>query len=108
VIGDGGQGLSGGQRQRIGIARALLTQPRLILFDEATSSLDAKTEKSITETLKKLKGQTTIIVIAHRLTSIEGSDLLLILENGEVRDYGRMTELVRHHPELKSLSESEG
>lgn len=107
VIGDGGQGLSGGQRQRIGIARALLTQPRLILFDEATSSLDAKTEKSITETLKKLKGQTTIIVIAHRLTSIEGSDLLLILENGEVRDYGRMTELVRHHPELKSLSESE-
>jgi ATP-binding cassette, subfamily B, bacterial PglK len=79
-----GSRLSGGQRQRLGIARSLYTNPKLLILDEATSALDWETEKDINDTLLKFKGEKTIIIIAHRLSSIVGADRLIYLEKGEI------------------------
>jgi len=83
-VGEYGAQLSGGQRQRIGIARALLTKPRLLILDEATSALDGKTEFEISESIARLKGQVTLIVIAHRLSTVREADLVSYLESGEI------------------------
>ncbi|EID83947.1 ABC-type bacteriocin/lantibiotic exporter [Treponema sp. JC4] len=83
-VGDRGAKLSGGQKQRIGIARALYHQPSVLVLDEATSALDNETEKSITDTILKLKGQITIISIAHRLSTLEACDFKIKFENGKV------------------------
>jgi ABC-type multidrug transport system fused ATPase/permease subunit len=93
VIGDGHSVLSGGQKQRLGIARAILTKPRLIVLDEATSALDAETEESITKSLEKLRPTTSIVIIAHRLSTVRNADLIIYLEEGEVRAIGTFTEL---------------
>jgi ABC-type multidrug transport system fused ATPase/permease subunit len=93
VIGDGHSVLSGGQKQRLGIARAILTKPRLIVLDEATSALDAETEESITQSLEKLRPTTSIVIIAHRLSTVRNADLIIYLEEGEVRAIGTFTEL---------------
>lgn len=82
-VGDRGARLSGGQRQRIGIARALYHDPSVLVLDEATSALDNETEKSITETIIKLKGSITIIAIAHRLTTLENCDFKIKFDNGK-------------------------
>jgi len=87
-LGSGGQGLSGGQAQRVAIARALFTRPEIIIFDEATSSLDQASENLITETIRKLTTGTTVIIIAHRLTTVENCDRLVWLEGGHVKDAG--------------------
>ncbi len=81
-VGDRGSQLSGGQRQRLGVARALFTKPKLIVLDEATSALDGKTEHEFTQALDALKEATTVILIAHRLSSIMHSDKLIYLEDG--------------------------
>jgi ABC-type multidrug transport system fused ATPase/permease subunit len=81
-VGDRGAKLSGGQRQRIGIARALYQDPSVLVLDEATSALDNETEKSITSTILKLKGQITIIAIAHRLTTLENCDFKIKFDKG--------------------------
>lgn len=83
-IGEGGIRLSGGQRQRIGIARALYQNPKLLVFDEATSSLDNETEAAIMESIEKLHGKKTIIIIAHRLQTIEKCDLVYRVEKGKI------------------------
>jgi ABC-type multidrug transport system fused ATPase/permease subunit len=83
-VGDRGSQLSGGQRQRLGIARALFTKPKLIVLDEATSALDGKTEHEFTQALDAIKAKTTVILIAHRLSSIKHSDKLIYLEDGEL------------------------
>lgn len=83
-IGERGSNLSGGQRQRIGIARALYSNPKLLILDEATSALDWETEKDINDTLLKFKGEKTIVVIAHRLASIVRADRLIYLDKGTV------------------------
>jgi ABC-type bacteriocin/lantibiotic exporter with double-glycine peptidase domain len=75
--------LSGGQRQRIGIARALYCQPEVLVLDEATSALDNETEKSITDTILKLKGKITIIAIAHRVSTLEACDFKVRFEDGQ-------------------------
>ena len=85
--------LSGGQKQRIGIARAMLTRPKLIVFDEATSSLDANSENYISEMIDSLRGESTVIVIAHRLSSIRKADLILYIEEGEIQASGKFEEL---------------
>jgi ATP-binding cassette subfamily C protein len=86
VVGDRGIRLSGGERQRIALARALLRNPRLLVLDEATSSLDPDNEKHIREALEKLKGRLTIVVIAHRSSTVENADQLIRLEKGRVID----------------------
>ena len=84
-IGERGVRLSGGQRQRIGIARALYTDPELLIFDEATSALDNETEAAIMESINSLHGKKTMIIIAHRLTTIEGCDMVYRVENGKIQ-----------------------
>lgn len=84
-IGERGVRLSGGQRQRIGIARALYRDPAVLVFDEATSALDNETEKEIMESIQHLQGQKTMIIIAHRLTTIESCDHVYRVENGKIR-----------------------
>ncbi len=83
-IGERGMRLSGGQRQRIGIARALYRDPEILFFDEATSALDNETEKAIMESINKLHGKKTMIIVAHRLTTIEHCDMVLQVDNGSI------------------------
>jgi ABC-type multidrug transport system fused ATPase/permease subunit len=84
VVGDKGAKLSGGQRQRLGIARALLTKPKLLVLDEATSSLDGETEANIAEALISLEGAVTVILIAHRLSSVRNSKKVIYLNEGQI------------------------
>jgi ATP-binding cassette subfamily C protein len=83
-LGANGTKLSGGQAQRIGIARALITNPTLIVFDEATSALDSETESVITETLTYLKGKTTMIIVAHRLSTVQSADVIIYMKEGQI------------------------
>ena len=87
-VGDRGTRLSGGQKQRLGIARTMITKPKLLVLDEATSALDAETESAITEALKNLKGKLTMIVIAHRLSTIKDADRIIFMRNGEIAGVG--------------------
>lgn len=93
-IGDRGIRLSGGERQRIVLARALLRQPSILVLDEATSALDAENERSIQESLERLKGRMTIIVIAHRLTTIRNADQVIVLDKGKIVQRGAFSQLV--------------
>jgi len=92
-VGDRGHKLSGGQRQRLGIARALFTKPKLLVLDEATSSLDAQTESDITKAIKSLKGKTTVIIIAHRLSSVRNADQVIFMSNGIIESIGTFEEV---------------
>lgn len=83
-LGEGGISLSGGQRQRIAIARALLTDAKIILFDEATSSLDNETQKNITQAINNLQGEYTILIVAHRLSTIKESDQIVVMQKGKI------------------------
>ena len=85
TIGERGIRLSGGQRQRIGIARALYTNPSVLFFDEATSALDQETETAIMESINRLHGKKTLVIIAHRLGTIAECDLVYRVENGKIR-----------------------
>lgn len=93
AVGDRGTSLSGGQRQRLGIARALITRPKLLILDEATSSLDGRTEYEISESLKAFRGEMTMILIAHRLSTVVNSDRIYYLERGLVKNVGTFEEL---------------
>ena len=81
------------QRQRLGIARALITKPKLLILDEATSSLDGKTESEIIESLLRLRENTTLIVVAHRLSTVLNADRIYFMESGEVKDVGTFSDL---------------
>jgi ABC-type bacteriocin/lantibiotic exporter with double-glycine peptidase domain len=99
-LGEGGSGISGGQRQRLGLARALLTRPRILFLDEATSALDAKTERDISDSISKLKGKLTIIAIAHRLSTVQAADTIYYLKNGRILNSGTFEEIRRSIPEF--------
>lgn len=92
-IGENGVRLSGGQRQRIGIARALYHDPEVLVMDEATSALDNKTEAYIIESIERLKGDRTILIIAHRLTTVKNCDILIKIENGAITQSGSYEDL---------------
>jgi ATP-binding cassette subfamily B protein len=95
LVGEGGTGLSGGQKQRLAIARALLAQPRILLLDEATSALDAESEERIRNSIEALKGRCTILVIAHRLSTVRQADRILVLDNGSLVGSGNHDSLLR-------------
>jgi ABC-type bacteriocin/lantibiotic exporter with double-glycine peptidase domain len=92
-ISDAGKNLSGGQRQRLGIARALLTKPKIVIFDEATSALDAETENRVSESILKLTGECTVIFIAHRLSVVRSADMIYYIDKGKIVNQGRFDEL---------------
>ena len=95
VVGERGVRLSGGQRQRIGIARALYHDPSVLVLDEATSSLDTETERGVMEAVRALKGDKTLIIVAHRLSTVKHCDRLFRLEKGRVVEEGRTLEMLR-------------
>ncbi len=107
IVGEGGVTLSGGQRQRLAIARALLQGTKLILFDEATSALDNETQSKIQEAIHNMKGDYTIIIIAHRLTTVKDSDNIFVVDDGTIVDQGTEEELLKKSPVFKTLYNNE-
>ena len=104
IIGDRGVRLSGGERQRLGIARALYHDPELLLLDEATSALDNKTEREITDAWLALKGKKTVVIIAHRLSTVRTCDKVVFLRNGTVFGEGSFEELYRSNASFRDLA----
>jgi subfamily B ATP-binding cassette protein MsbA len=103
IIGERGMLVSGGQRQRISIARAILKNPPILIFDEATSSLDSESESQIQEAIENLMKDRTVFVIAHRLSSIINSDLIIVMENGKIIDKGSNDELLERSDRYRQL-----
>ncbi|MEH2446988.1 MAG: ABC transporter ATP-binding protein [Nostoc sp.] len=109
IVGERGVRLSGGQRQRLGIARALLVEPDVLVFDEATSSLDYESERSIQLAMRSIQGTCTTIVIAHRLSTVREADKIVVLEQGKIVEVGSHNELLDHegiYRRLHSLQET--
>ena len=107
IVGEGGVNLSGGQKQRLAIARAFLQKTEIILFDEATSALDNETQKEIQMAINNLKKDYTILIVAHRLSTIIDSDRILFIENGHITAEGSHKELLRKSKGYRELYEAE-
>ncbi len=113
LVGERGLKLSGGEKQRVAIARAILKRPAILVFDEATSSLDSATEKAILQTLRQVSANHTTLVIAHRLSTIVDADVILVMEQGRIVERGSHADLLRadglyaHMWELQQLEERE-
>ncbi|MCG8453023.1 MAG: ABC transporter ATP-binding protein/permease [Spirochaetales bacterium] len=107
MIGENGARLSGGQRQRISIARAFLKDPEVILLDEATASLDSRSEKLIHHSLNRLMKERTSLVIAHRLSTIKDADKIVLIDSGEIRGMGTHQELFEENAQYRSLCEQQ-
>jgi ABC-type multidrug transport system fused ATPase/permease subunit len=104
IAGDRGVRLSGGQRQRIGIARALYHNPDVLILDEATSALDGSTEAAVMDAIQNLSGQKTIVMIAHRLTTVRDCSRLYLLKRGELIGSGSFDELLEVSPEFQRMA----
>jgi ATP-binding cassette subfamily B protein len=107
LVGERGQSLSGGERQRISIARALLIDPRILILDEATSSVDTETEREIQIALENLTRGRTTIAIAHRLSTLRRADRLVVLERGRIVEIGKHAELIREHGAYSRLHKAQ-
>jgi ABC-type multidrug transport system fused ATPase/permease subunit len=99
-VGELGTRLSGGQKQRLGIARALVTNPKILVLDEATSALDAETENEMSKAIQELRGSVTIIMVAHRLSTVKNADRIIYLDSGVIRAIGNFEELRSAIPEF--------
>jgi len=95
MVGERGVTLSGGQKQRAAIARALLPEPRVVIFDDALSAVDAQTEENILVSLRKIKGRQTLVIVSHRLSAVQDADLIIVLEEGRVQQRGSHKDLLR-------------
>ncbi len=105
IIGDAGNKLSGGEKQRLSIARAIYKNPEILILDEATSSLDTKSEKAVQEALNRLMKNRTSLVIAHRLSTIQNADKIIVLDNGKIAEMGSHKELVAKNSFYKKFIE---
>jgi subfamily B ATP-binding cassette protein HlyB/CyaB len=105
VLGERGSNLSGGQRQRIAIARALVTQPRVLILDEATSMLDADTEMQFWRQIRAISEQRTVIAITHRLSTVLDMDRIIVMEDGEIVEAGEPMDLLKRKGRFSSLYE---
>ena len=94
VVGERGVGLSGGQKQRIALARLFLSDPKIMILDDTTSAVDNDTEKKIRESIKIKSGGHTTFIISHRVSSFENADVILVIENGKISEYGSHEELM--------------
>jgi ABC-type multidrug transport system fused ATPase/permease subunit len=107
-VGERGAKISGGQRQRLGIARAMFTKPKLLVLDEATSSLDGETEASISEAIYSLRGSTTVVFIAHRLSTVRNADIVIYLSEGKIVSSGTFDEVRNTVPDFDRQAKSMG
>ena len=103
TVGERGVRLSGGERQRIGIARALYSNPKVLILDEATSALDNLTEQLVMQEIHKTSSNKTIIMIAHRLSTVRKCDIIFYLEKGEVKAKGTYEELIKTSEGFKKI-----
>lgn len=103
-VGEGGLRLSGGQRQRVGIARALYHDPQVLVLDEATSALDTRTEQRVMQSIEKLNGEKTVIMIAHRLSTVKHCDFIIMLEKGQIIAQGTYDDLIAESAEFRRLA----
>jgi ABC-type bacteriocin/lantibiotic exporter with double-glycine peptidase domain len=99
-VGERGTRMSGGQRQRLGIARALFTKPKLLVLDEATSALDGETEAAISQAIQELRGNVTVIMIAHRLSTVRNADSVIYMDKGKVIAIGTFEEVRAKVPDF--------
>lgn len=107
-VGERGVRLSGGERQRIGIARALYHDPDVLVFDEATSALDNVTERAVMDALRSVGRRKTVVIIAHRLSTVQGCDNIVLLEHGEVKVTGSFAELIQDNESFRTLAAGTG
>jgi ABC-type bacteriocin/lantibiotic exporter with double-glycine peptidase domain len=107
-VGENGNNLSGGQKQRLGIARALFTKPELLVLDEATSSLDSETEQKISQSIESLRGKTTLIFIAHRLSTVRNVDVVVYMSQGKILKTGSFEEVRESIPNFDAQAKLMG
>jgi ATP-binding cassette subfamily C protein len=109
VIGERGASISHGERQRVALARALLRRPRLLILDEATNSLDAHNEQRILDAIERLRGDLTVVMIAHRIAAVRRADRIYVVDGGTIAEWGSWNELcAREHGRFRALCESQG
>ena len=105
LVGENGLSLSGGQKQRLGIARALLSDPDILILDDSLSAVDSNTEKTIIENIKKTREGKTNIIVAHRISAVRHADKIVVLDNGKILDFGTHDELLKKCPWYRQLDE---